>query len=105
MDRSYVDMDRRCLLETGGITLACGITTAGMLHVSAGSVDWALVLGVAVGAAFAAAANYRGRVRHSEHVADAAPVVGPDGPPEFEDEAGVRTAAAGETESVDDDWR
>lgn len=66
-------MDRRGLLETGATTLACGAATAGLLRAGTGGIDWWMVIGVALGAAFAAAANYRARVRHSGRVADAAP--------------------------------
>lgn len=68
-------MDRRGCLETGAITLAAGLATVGVLQASPGGFDWSLLLGVLVGTALAAAANYRARTGHAEQVADTAPNV------------------------------
>lgn len=66
-------MDRRGCLETGGVAVASGLATAGVLRVGVGAIDWALVLGVVAAAAIAAAANYRGRTGHAANVAEEAP--------------------------------
>ncbi|WP_225332764.1 hypothetical protein [Halomicrobium urmianum] len=66
-------MDRREALEAGGAALACMVAATGTFYAVAGVVDWALVLGIGVSAAIAAAANYRARVGHAEQVADEAP--------------------------------
>ena len=68
-------MDRRGLVESGGTALACALAAAGTFQFVAGTIDWVLVLGIAMCAAIAASANYRARVDHSEQVADEAPDV------------------------------
>ncbi len=63
-------MDRRGLVESGGAAVACALAAAATFQVVAGTIDWVLVLGIAMCAAIAASANYRARVGHSEQVAD-----------------------------------
>lgn len=69
-------MDRRGLVESGGAAVACALAAAATFQVVAGTIDWVLVLGIAMCAAIAASANYRARVGHSEQVADEVSDVG-----------------------------
>lgn len=68
-------MDRRGIAEAGGAALvSAGLAVAG-LWLFAGRIDWIPVVGLAAGVAIAAAANYRARNRHADHVATEAPTV------------------------------
>ncbi|SFS11672.1 hypothetical protein SAMN05216559_3920 [Halomicrobium zhouii] len=80
-------MDQRGAAESGGAALACAVAAAATFQVVASTVDWALVLGIGMCAGIAGAANYQARTKHSDHVADEAPVetTGADGEPSGQD--------------------
>lgn len=71
-------MERRGIAEAVAGALLSGGVAAGTLLAVAGTVDWVLVAGLAMGAAIAAAANYRARTGHAEAVAGEAPAVTAD---------------------------
>ena len=66
-------MDRRGIAESVGGALVSGTLAAAICWVTAGSVDWVLVVGLSAAVAIAAAANYRARIGHAEAVASTAP--------------------------------
>lgn len=67
-------MEQRGMVEAGGAALACAVAAAVTFQVVGGTVDWVFVLGIGMCAGIAGAANYQGRTKHSEKVADEAPV-------------------------------
>lgn len=67
-------MDQRGMLESGGAALACTLAAAVTFQAITGGIDWALVLGIGMCAGIAGAANYQARTKHSDLVADEAPV-------------------------------
>jgi|AntDeeMinimDraft_4_1070355.scaffolds.fasta_scaffold00155_14 hypothetical protein len=67
-------MDRRGIAESGGAALACALAAAATFQALDVTIDWALVLGFGMCAGIAGAANYQARTKHSEKVADEAPV-------------------------------
>ena len=66
------------MAEAGAAALISGAVAAGTVWMVAGTIDWMLVVGLAAGAAIAAAANYRARTGHADAVADEAPEVTAD---------------------------
>jgi hypothetical protein len=90
-------MERRGLVEAGGAALVSGLLAIVGLWLAVGYVDWVLVIGLTVGVAIAAAANYRARTGHAEAVAAEAPQVTADN---FEDYTPIK-AGDGGTEGVD----
>jgi hypothetical protein len=71
-------MEQRGIAEAGAAAGISGAVAAGTLVVVAGTIDWAVVVGLAAGGALAAAANYRARTGHAESVAAEAPEVTAD---------------------------
>jgi hypothetical protein len=71
-------MEQRGVLEAGGAALVSAGLAIGVLVVVVGAIDWVLVAGLAIGAAIAAAANYRARTGHADAVAEEAPEVTAD---------------------------
>jgi len=63
------------MAEAGAAALISGAVAAGTVWMVAGTIDWVLVVGLAAGAAIAAAANYRARTGHAEAVVEEAPEV------------------------------
>ena len=92
-------MDRRGIAEAGGAALVSGVVAIGALLLVVGYIDWVLVIGLAVGVAIAAAANYRARTGHADAVAAEAPAVTADN---YEEHTPA-TAGDGGTEGVGDD--
>jgi hypothetical protein len=90
-------METRGIVEAVAAALISGVAAAGTLQVVAGTIDWPLVVGLATGAALAAAANYRARTGHAETVAEEAPEVTADNYEEFTHPA----AGDGGTEGMD----
>lgn len=79
-------MDAYWLAEVAGAALACAVAAAVTLQVVAGTMDLMLVAGIAMVAGIAAAANRQARTRHSDLVADEAPIEeSPEGSPEGSD--------------------
>ena len=68
-------MDQRGLLEAGGAAVVSGTLATAGLWLFADSIDWVVVVGLSVGVALAAAANYRARTGHAAGVAAEAPDV------------------------------
>ncbi|WP_135303377.1 hypothetical protein [Haloarcula amylovorans] len=71
-------MDGRGIAEVVGSALVSGGLAVAGLWLFAGYIDWVLVVGLTVGVAIAAAANYRGRTGHADRVAAEAPEVTAD---------------------------
>ncbi|MBX0295811.1 hypothetical protein [Haloarcula nitratireducens] len=71
-------MDGRGIAEVIGSALVGGGLAVAGPWLFADSVDWVLVVGLTVGVAIAAAANYRGRTGHAERVAAEVPEVTDD---------------------------
>jgi len=92
-------MERRGIAEAGGAALVSGVLAIGALWLTVGYVDWVLVVGLAVGVAIAAAANYRARTGHADAVETEAPEVTADN---FENYTPVK-AGDGGTEGIEDD--
>ena len=76
-------METRGIVEAVAAGLTSGVAAAGTLQVVAGTIDLPLVVGLAAGAAIAAAANYRARTGHAETVAEEAPEVNAENYEEF----------------------
>lgn len=66
-------MNAYWLAEVGGTALACALAAAVTMEVVAGAMDLMLVVGIAMTAAIAAAANRQARERHTAAVAEEAP--------------------------------
>jgi len=92
-------METRGIVEIGAAAVFSGGVAVGTLWVVAGAIDWPLVVGLTVGVAIAAAANYRARTGHAESVAEKAPDVTVDG----YDEHARPAAGDGGTERSDGD--
>lgn len=71
-------MERRGIAEVGGAALVSAVVAIATLPVVVGTISWVLVVGLAMGAAIAAAGNYRARTGHAERVATEAPEVTAD---------------------------
>ena len=92
-------MENRGIAEAGGAAAISGLVAIGTLWAVVGAIDWVLVVGLASGAAIAAAANYRARTRHAGAVAEEAPDVTADN---YEAHTPA-TAGDGGTEGVEAD--
>ncbi|MBX0286941.1 hypothetical protein [Haloarcula salinisoli] len=92
-------MERRGIAEAGGAALVSGVLAIGALWLAVGYIDWVLVVGLALGAAIAAAANYRARTGHADTVKTEAPEVTADN---FENYTPVK-AGDGGTEGLDEE--
>ncbi|MFC6756839.1 MULTISPECIES: hypothetical protein [Haloarcula] len=92
-------MERRGIAEAGGAAIASGVLAIGALWLAVGYIDWVLVVGLALGVAIAAAANYRARTGHADAVKTAAPEVTADN---FENYTPVK-AGDGGTEGLEND--
>jgi len=90
-------MERRGIAEAGGAALLSAALAIGALWLAVGYVDWVLVIGLAVGVAIAAAANYRARIGHADAVETEAPEMTADN---FENYTPVK-AGDGGTEGVE----
>ena len=91
-------MERRGIAEAGGAAVASGVLAVGALWLAVGYIDWVLVVGLAAGAAIAAAANYRARTGHADAVKTEAPEVTADN---FENYTPIK-AGDGGTEGLDE---
>ena len=92
-------MEQRAIAEAGGAALVSALVAIGGLWLAVGYVDWVLVVGLAIGVAIAAAANYRARTGHAEAVETEAPEVTADNFEEYTPTA----AGDGGTEGVDEE--
>ena len=97
MRANTTQMERRGIAEAGGAALLSAALAIGALWLAVGYVDWVLVIGLAVGVAIAAAANYRARTGHADAVEAEAPEVTADN---FENYTPVK-AGDGGTEGVE----
>ncbi|MEF8973632.1 MAG: hypothetical protein V5A15_01975 [Haloarcula sp.] len=71
-------MDRRGIVEVGGLSLAGGVLAIAAQQVVVGGIDWVPVVGLVACVGLAAAANYRARTKHAAQVATEAPAVTED---------------------------
>jgi len=71
-------MDRRGIVEIGGLSLAGGVLAVAGQQIIANSIDWVFVVGLVACVGIAAAANYQARTKHAAQVATEAPAVTED---------------------------